>query len=123
MTIGRSALFRYFNSRLSDSLVRFVSPDSLVFMDDYNYLGLLEVERVRLAVPKASREEQSDDFRDFKPLMDYHLTRDRNVYAVFRLEFWKTVRQRGLLDGIPMRTLWEDKQFRLAQFALPEKEH
>ena len=119
----RSALFRYFNSRLSDSLVRFVSPDSLVFMDDYNYLGLLEVERVRLAVPKASREEQSDDFRDFKPLMDYHLTRDRNVYAVFRLEFWKTVRQRGLLDGIPMRTLWEDKQFRLAQFALPEKEH
>ena len=122
MTIGRSALFRYFNSRLSDSLVRFVSPDSLVFMDDYNYLGLLEVERVRLAVPKASREEQSDDFRDFKPLMDYHLTRDRNVYAVFRLEFSKMVRQRGLLDGIPIRTLWEDEQFRLAQFELPEEE-
>ncbi len=114
----RSTLFRYFNSRLSDSLVRFVSPDSLVFMDDYNYLGLLEVERVRLAVPKASRQKQSDDFRDFKPLMDYHLTRDRNVYAVFRLEFWKSVRQRGLLDGIPMQTLWEDKQFRLVEFAL-----
>ena len=119
----RSALFRYFNSRLSDSLVKYISPDSLVFLDDYNYLGLLEIERVRLAVPRASRQKQSDDFRDFKPLIDYHLTRDRNVYAVFRLEFWKTVRQRGLVDGIPMRILWEDKQFRLVQFALPDKKH
>ncbi len=118
----RSALFRYLNARLSDSLIEHISPDSLVFMDDYNYLGLLEVERVRLAIPKASREEQSDDFRDFKPLIDYHLTRDRNVYAVFRLEFWKTARQRGLLDGIPMQVLWEDEQFRLTQFKLPEEE-
>ena len=118
----RSALFRYFNSRLSDSLVEHIAPDSLVFMDDYNYVGLLKVERIRLAVPKASRERKSDDFRDFKPLMDYHLARNRNVYAVFRLEFWKMVRRRGLLDGIPIRTLWEDEQFRLAQFELPEEE-
>ena len=118
----RSALFRYLNSRLSASLAKYISPDSLVFIDDYNYLGLLEVDRVRLAVPRASREEKSDDFQDFKPLMDYHLTRNRNVYAVFRHEFWETVRQRGALDGIPIRTLWEDEQFRLAQFALSAKE-
>ena len=119
----RSALFRYINSRLSATLAEYISPDSLVFIDAYNYLGLLEVDRVRLAFPRASREGVSDDFRDFEPLMDYHLVRGRNVYAVFRHELWETIRQRGLLDGIPIRTLWEDEQFRLAQFALSAKEN
>ncbi len=115
----RSAIFRYVNSKLSASLSRYISPDSLVFMDDYNYVGLLEVDRVRLAVPRGWR---SDNLRDFKPLMNYHLTRDRNVYAVFRNEFWETVRQRGLLENIRTRTLREDEQFRLAQLALSAKE-
>ncbi len=118
----RSAIFRYVNSRLSASLSKYISPDSLVFIDDYNYVGLLEVDRVRLAIPKGSRPEGSDDFRDFRPLMDYHLTRDRNVYAVFRHAFWDMVRRRGLVDGIPIRTLWEDEQFQLVQFTLSAKE-
>ena len=54
--------------------------------------------------------------------MDYHLTRDRNVYAVFRHAFWDMVRRRGLVDGIPIRTLWEDEQFQLVQFTLSAKE-
>ena len=119
----RAALFRYINSRLSATVAEYISPDSLVFMDSYNYLGLLEVDRVRLAFPSSAREGKSDDFRDFKPLMDYHLVRGRNVYAVFRHEVWETIRQRGLLDGSPIRTLWEDEQFRLAQFALSAKEN
>ena len=55
-------------------------------------------------------------------MMDYHLVRGRNVDAVFRHEHWETIRQRGLLEGIPIRTVWEDEQFRLAQFALSTKE-
>ena len=117
----RSAIFRYVNFRLSASLSKYISPDSLVFIDDYNYVGLLEVDLVRLAVPTGS-PGRSDNFRDFQALMDYHLARDRNVYAVFRQKFWDMVRQRGLLHGIPIRTLWEDEQFRLAQFALSPKE-
>ncbi len=95
----RSAIFRYFNSRLSTSLLNYISPDSLVFIDDYNYLGLVEADRVRLAVPRGS-PGRSDDFRDFQPLMDYHLARDRNVYAVFRHKFWHMARQRGLLERL-----------------------
>ena len=79
-----------------------VADDSILFvLYPDPFFGLIESDRVRLAIPL------NDDFHDFRALVAFHLAEQRPVYAVFPKQTWRSMQEDGHLDGLERKVLWE----------------
>lgn len=95
-------------------IVPFVAPNSIVFVPHGSYFfSLLEQPQVRLAAPSL------DDYRDFRPLVDYHLEAGRPVYLWLDGSFAATVEKRHLLHALSTETLYEHRLGSLVQVREP----
>ena len=105
--------------KVSKEVFPIVSPDSILFADFPDpLLGLLEKDRLRLAVPSY------DNFKDFRPLIDINLDAGRSVYASFSPETWQSVHARGLLNSLDAIPILKYQYGELAQIVhSPEGEN
>lgn len=77
-----------------------VSTDSIFFAPYPDpYFGLLEVDRLRLAVTGR------DGFADFRRLVDHHLAAGRPVFASLPPPHWRHLASRGTLEGLTVEPL------------------
>ncbi len=72
---------------------------------------------VRVARP------QLDDFKDFVPVVEFHMDRNRAVYTWLSEAEEKTLRDRRLLDGFTVVPVYEHRGARLARLLRPSDEH
>lgn len=94
---------RAYNLERSRLALPVVAEDCLFFaVYPDPYFGLLEVDRLRLAV--AGR----DGFADFRPLADHHLAAGRPVFASFPVDYWRFLAGRGDLEGLRVDPLLPD---------------
>jgi hypothetical protein len=99
----RARRVRAFNLAVAGQVAPHVTPDSILFVDYPDpYFALIEVDRLRLAVPGR------DGFADFRRLADFHLAAGRPVYASLRPETWRELERHGLLDGLGREPLRPD---------------
>jgi hypothetical protein len=79
-----------------------VADDSILFvLYPDPFFGLIESDRVRIAIPL------NDGFEDFRALLAFHLAEQRPAYAVFPAWMWRSMRRDGHLDGLERNVLWE----------------
>jgi hypothetical protein len=79
-----------------------VEDDSILFvLYPDPFFGLIESDRVRLAIPL------NDDFHDFRAVLAFHLAEQRPAYAVFPKWMWRSMQGAGHLDGLERQVLWE----------------
>jgi len=103
-------------AKVSQEAFPIVSPDSILFADFPDpLLGLFEKDRLRLAVPSY------DNFKDFRPLIDFHLDAGRSVYASFSPETWQRVRAIGLLKSLDVLPVLKHQYGELAQIVIQQK--
>lgn len=99
----RHTALRAANLAVSQRMAAVVAPDSILFARYPDpYFGLIEVPRLRLAIPGR------DGFADFRRLVDFHLDAGRPVYAAFDRELWHRLAADGMLDGLAARPLLPD---------------
>jgi hypothetical protein len=99
----RHTALRAANLRVSQAVAGVVEPDSMFFARYPDpYFGLIDVPRLRLAVPGRDR------FADFRRLADFHLAAGRPVYASLPQELWQRLAADGLLEGLAARPLLPD---------------
>ncbi len=97
-------------AKVSQEVFPVVAPDSILFADFPDpLLGLFEKDRLRLAVPSY------DNFKDFRPLIDFHLDAGRSVYASFSPETWQLLHARGLLKSLEVLPILKHRYGQLAQ--------
>lgn len=94
-------------AKMAAPVTSLVEPDSIVFVyHETPFFGLYDKYKVRVAAP------YRDDFRSFRPLLEFHLQAERPVYLALGEDGLKTARQRGLLDGLSLIPL-SDEVFRV----------
>lgn len=99
----RHTALRAANLRTSQRIAPVVAADSILFARYPDpYFGLIEVPRLRLAIPGRDR------FADFRRLVDVHLAAGRPVYASFDPDLWRRLAADGMLDGLAARPLLPD---------------
>jgi len=87
-----------------------VADDSILFvLYPDPFFGLIESDRVRLAIPL------NDDFHDFRALLDFYLAERRPAYGVFPTSMWRSMQTAGYLDGLERKVLWEHASIVLAR--------
>lgn len=99
----RARRVRAFNLAVAGQVAPHVAADSILFASYPDpYFALIEIDRLRLAVPGR------DGFADFRRLTDFHLAAGRPVYASLRPDVWRRLAQDGLLDGLAAEPLRAD---------------
>lgn len=87
----------------AQSAAPLIERDSIIFaLHELKYFGLYEHDRVRIA------GVLRDNFKSFRPLLDYHLDAGRPVYLALEDEGMEIARRRGLLDGLSPTVLSDD---------------
>ncbi len=110
--------FRTSHATLSSTLERLIERDSLVIAySARNFVFFPNDHRVRVAKP------QLDDFKDFLPLVEFHMDRNRAVYTWLTEAQERKMRDRRLLDDFALVPVYEHRWGRLAQLVRPSDEH
>jgi len=105
-----SRWLRSYNAELGGRAAQVVAADSILFTTHPDpFCALFERPRVRLALPPR------DGFRDFRPLVDFHLAHGRAVYAAFPEALWRRAERRGWLDGLAVEDLFTHPVFRMGR--------
>jgi hypothetical protein len=105
-----AAGMRGFTADLGRRTSEVVADDSILFvLYPDPFFSLIELERVRLAIPL------NDGFEDFRPLLAFHLAEQRPAYGVFTTGMWQSMQRAGHLDGLEREVLWEHASFVLAR--------
>jgi hypothetical protein len=105
-----AAGMRSYTADLGRRASEVVADDSILFvLYPDPFFGLIESDRVRLAIPL------NDDFHDFRALLAFQLAKQRPAYAVFPEWMWRSMREAGHLDGLERRVLWEHASVVLAR--------
>lgn len=87
----------------AQSATPLIERDSIIFaLHELKYFGLYDRDRIRIA------GVLRDDFKSFRPLLDYHLDAGRPVYLALEDEGMEIARRRGLLDGLSLTVLSDD---------------
>jgi hypothetical protein len=95
---------------LTNEIAALVSPDSIAFVWSATPLsGLYELDRVRLA------QTTRDNFKGFRPLLDFHLEAGRPIYGWFQPELWDEMAENGHLAGLRTIPLHEAGGMRFAR--------
>ncbi len=101
---------RGYNLQLSERALAAVSPGAIVFTTHPDpFCGLLSSDDVHLAVPSR------DGFRDFRPLIDFHLEQGRPVYGAFPTGLWRRFAREGHLDDLGVDPVWEHPIYRFGR--------
>ena len=101
-------------AKIAVSLTRVMEDDSIVFSaTPHPFYGLPDDLRLRVALPKR------DDFRDFFPLVEFNLDRNRAVYVWNTDLMEQQVRDRGLFNAYAVVPLYEHRWGTLVQLARP----
>ena len=109
---------RTHHATLSSTLERLIERDSLVIAYSARYFIFFPNDRrVRVA------RSQLDDFKDFVPVVEFHMDRNRAVYTWLSEAEEKTLRDRCLLDGFTVVPVYEHRGARLARLLRPSDEH
>lgn len=91
----KTYVVRLYHAETSAVLLQNMPPDSIVFaMYHQSFFALTDVPKARAAFV------DRDDFRDFRPLLDFHMAAGRPAFAFFTDENWDLVREGGRLDGV-----------------------
>lgn len=99
----RAYTFRTERAAFSRRIAPYVEPDSILFVTSWSlFFGLLDLDRVRLARP------DYDDYRDFRPLAEFHLAAGRAVYFWLTPAVVETIETRGLFDSFTTVQLYQD---------------
>jgi Dolichyl-phosphate-mannose-protein mannosyltransferase len=79
------------NFLMGEKVLKAIPSDSLFFTAPYidPFMRLIEGDRIRIGLPVQDR------FKDFFPLVDFHLVAGRRVFAVFRADLWERIGQQG----------------------------
>lgn len=86
---------RGYNLDLSQRTAAVVPRDALLFVTHPDpFCGLLESERVRIALPARDR------YRDFRRVADFHLEADRPVFAAMPVNGWRMLERGPKLEGL-----------------------
>ena len=94
---------RHHNVEATRRALPHVAEDSILFTPFPDpYYGLIEVDRLRLAVGGR------DGFADFRPLTDLHLAAGRPVFASLPPAYWRMLSDRGDLEGLEVALLTPD---------------
>ncbi|HJO25322.1 MAG: hypothetical protein QF890_06695 [Myxococcota bacterium] len=105
---------RSYNADLSRLVGPLVRPDSILFTTHPDpFCGLLDTDRVRIALPRRDR------FADFRPLVDFHLAAGRPVYGAFPPDLWAKLHRHAWLDGLAVETLQEHPVFVIGEIKEP----
>jgi hypothetical protein len=101
---------RGYHAGLSHLADEVVADDSILFTTHPDpFCGLIERDRVRIALPRRDR------FADFRPLVDFHLAAGRPVYGAFPPALWERLQRRAWLDGLEVEWLREHPVFVLGR--------
>lgn len=99
----RARRVRAFHLEMARQVAPHVTADSILFASYPDpYFALIEIDRLRLAVPGR------DGFADFRRLTDFHLAAGRPVYASLRPEIWRSLAREGVLEGLAAEPLRAD---------------
>ena len=105
-----AAGMRHYTADLGRRASEVVADDSILFvLYPDPFFGLIESDRVRLAIPL------NDDFHDFRALLAFQLAEQRPAYAVFPKWMWRSMQGAGHLDGLERKVLWEHASIVLAR--------
>ena len=97
-----AAGMRIYTADLGRRASEVVKDDSILFvLYPDPFFGLIESDRVRLAIPL------NDDFNDFRAVLAFQLGEQRPAYAVFPDWMWRSMQGAGHLDGLERTVLWE----------------
>ena len=89
---------------------RLMPADALLFTPYVDaFWGLMEHGRVRIANPT------KDAYRDFRPLVLYHLGQGRAVYAALEPSTFIRLEEEGKLQGLELQTVWTQPPFELCR--------
>lgn len=106
---------RGYNADLSRLAGEVVEDDSILFTTHPDpFCGLLERDRVRIALPRRDR------FRDLRPLVDFHQAAGRAVYGAFPPALWELIGHRAWLEGLEVEVLREHPIFSLRRIRSPD---
>ena len=112
--LPRAYTHRRDQAALFHNLARFIEQDSLVMTLGIQYFTSLPADRrARIARPRR------DDFKDFSRLVEFHLDRNRPVYAWVIKFMEKDVRERQLFNAYAVVPLYEDSSGRFVQLLRP----
>ena len=79
---------------------KIVLKDSILFTDHVDpFFGLNEWKQVRIANPL------NDNFKDFNPLIEFHIQKGHAVYASFHPANWSMIEKGGLLNDYEIKWL------------------
>ncbi len=111
----RSYKTRAYTQAVSREIASAVPADSLLLAGNAAlYPNVMESGRIRLALPA------TDDFKDFRPLVDAHLAAGRPVFGVFAEETWARLEADGTLSGLRVVAVQTLEPDRLARIIQPE---
>lgn len=91
---------------------RTIRPDSILFGADRRidgFLGLNAKDRIRLALPAV------DNYRDFRRLIEFHLTAGRSVYLLLNPAFSRVLEKRDLLGSLNTTKVLDDSRNTIVQ--------
>ncbi len=112
--LPRAYTHRRDQAALFHNLARFIEQDSLVMSFGIHYFTSLPADRrARIARPR------NDDFKDFHQLVEFHLDRNRPVYAWVIKFMEKEVRERQLFIAYAVVPLYEDRRGRFVRLVRP----
>lgn len=111
----RAYIWRQERDAFFQEVAPHIQPDSILFARSIDhFFDALDIPRVRLAVPTF------DDFRDFRPLVDFHLAAERPVYLWLTPDVEQAIEQDRLLESLTTVPLFEHAVLgRLVQLRRP----
>ena len=93
---------RAYNLQLSQRALASLASPAIVFTTHPDpFCGLLSSDEIYLAVPSRDR------YRDFRPLIDFHLADGREVYGAFPPGQWRRIAREGLLEELRVEDVWQ----------------
>jgi len=97
---------RGYNADLSQIAGEQLRHDSILFTTHPDpFCGLLDADRVRVALPARDR------YREFRALVDFHLAQERPVYGALPPDAWRMLKRNGRLEGLTVELLHEHPIF------------
>jgi hypothetical protein len=114
----RAYLWRQQRADFARDLTPHIESDSILFVPGADFFySLLESRRLRLAIPRY------DDYRDFRPLVDFHHAAGRPVYLWLDPTLAETIEDRKLLASLATVTLYEHPRGSLVRLREPAQAH